>query len=101
MVPSVAVDIALVPLPSKTPDKVVVPVPPFATAIVVPLQVPVVMVPTPVKLEVTTLLAKVVPEIVADKAVIPILPEPFAIEIPDPAVNVVLVNVPVLVPISI
>jgi hypothetical protein len=90
-----------VPLPSKTPDKVVVPLPPFATAIVVPHQVPVVIVPTPVKLEVITLLASVVPEIVPAKAVIPMLPEPFAIEIPNPGVNVVLVNVPVPVPISI
>jgi hypothetical protein len=40
---------------------VVDPVPPFAIAIAVPLQTPLVMVPTPVKLELTTLLAKVVP----------------------------------------
>ncbi len=40
---------------------VVAPVPPYATANVDPFQVPVVIVPTLVKLELTTLLAKVVP----------------------------------------
>ena len=39
----------------------VAPVPPFAIAIVVPLQIPEVIVPTPVKLEFNTLLASVVP----------------------------------------
>lgn len=42
-------------------EAVVAPVPPFASAIAVPLHTPLVMVPTPVKLEFTTLLASVVP----------------------------------------
>ena len=43
------------------PAAVVAPVPPFAKAIVVPLQVPLVIVPRPDKLDVTISLAKVVP----------------------------------------
>ena len=67
---------------------------------VVPLQVPEVIVPTPVKLDVTTLDANTVPEIVPDNAVRLIVPAPFAIEIPEPADNVVLVK-PLPLPISI
>lgn len=43
------------------PVELVTPVPPCATSIVVPLHVPLEIVPTLVKLELTTLLAKVVP----------------------------------------
>ena len=46
---------------SKAADLEVWPVPPLAIAIVVPFQVPVPIVPTVVRLEVTTLEAKVVP----------------------------------------
>jgi len=45
----------------KAPDAVIAPVPPFAIAIVVPLQTPVVIVPTLVKLELVILVANVLP----------------------------------------
>ncbi len=80
IVPPVEYDVALVYVIVFTPEGVdetqevpfevntfpdvpglVKPVPPLATAIAVPLHTPEVMVPTPVKLELTTLLAKVVP----------------------------------------
>jgi hypothetical protein len=58
-------DITSVPITSPkfvlASAAVVAPVPPFATAIVVPLQVPEVIVPTLVKPELITLLASVVP----------------------------------------
>ena len=92
---------ALVAFPFNTPVKLMVPVPPFATAMVVPLHVPEVIVPTPVKLELTTLLAKVVPDIVPAVLVMVILPGPFAMETPEPAVKVVLEKLPEPVPISI
>ena len=69
--------------------------------ITVQLQVPEVIVPTPVKLELTTLLAKVVPEIVPAIPVMVMLPGAFAMEIPTPGVSVVLEKVPEPVPISI
>jgi len=55
-------EIALVPFPKRTPPSVsvVAPVPPLATAIVVPFQTPVDIVPTLVRLEFTTPLPKVV-----------------------------------------
>jgi hypothetical protein len=52
------------------PVDVVVPVPPFATAIVVPLQTPEVIVPTEVKLEETTVDFNVVPDKVPASAII-------------------------------
>jgi hypothetical protein len=56
------------------PVEVVVPVPPLATAIVVPLQTPDVMVPTVVKLEETTVDFNVVPDKVPASAIIEVVP---------------------------
>jgi len=69
--------------------------------IAVALHTPVVIVPTLVKLDPVTLAANEVPVKVPASAVSVILPEPFAIEIPEPAVKVVLEKLPVEVPISI
>ena len=52
------------------------PVPPFAIAIVVPLQTPDVIVPTPVKLELVILVANVLPVNVFASASILILADP-------------------------
>jgi hypothetical protein len=88
------------------PVDVVTPVPPCATSIVVALQIPVVMVPTEVKLDPVTLDFKVVPDKVPASAMIEADPaavrRPLAstvnvgiavVEPKDPAVTVVFVNV--------
>ena len=60
----------------KAPVALIAPVPPFAIAMVVPLQTPVVIVPTLVKLELVTLLANVLPVNVLASASILILALP-------------------------
>jgi hypothetical protein len=88
------------------PVDVVTPVPPLTTAIVVPLQVPAVMVPTLVKLEPVTVDFNVVPDNVPASAII--LADPAVVNLPlvstvnvgiaivdpyDPAITPLLLNV--------
>jgi hypothetical protein len=96
------------------PVEVVVPVPPFATAMVVPLQTPDVIVPTEVKLDETTVDFNVVPDSVPASAIIEAVPA--AVKRPllstvkvgiavldpyDPAVTAVLVNVAAKLPVPV